>query len=445
MPSKNDDQGKGMQLTLFSRIPRPGHSKTRLIPTLGTVAAARLQQSMTLRALSHARSLENRFPRLRWTLCVDGPMADIPFYFGHVPNSRQQPEADLGARMEQCFQAAEADGVERHVLIGSDVPNLNSEILAEAFDALKNSDLVLGPAEDGGYYLIGLAPTAPPGLFDGVPWGTEDVLSATLANARHLKLSVHQLQPLPDVDVVSDLGYWHRVANEWPAKPEGVSVILPVLNEAEGIGSRIRTLLEQGADEVIVVDGGSQDDSCEQARAAGAVLIQTEPGRGRQMNAGARVAVHEALLFLHADTELESSWRSQLFESLNDSKTVGGAFRFRLDGRAWRYRLLEQLVKLRTRLLKRPYGDQGLFCRREAFFRVGGFPEVAVMEDYIFVGQLRREGRLEILDTAATSSTRNWERAGFWRVSLAHRLMILGYHLGFSLDRLAAIRRRLLQ
>ncbi|MCP1726282.1 rSAM/selenodomain-associated transferase 2/rSAM/selenodomain-associated transferase 1 [Natronospira proteinivora] len=435
----------GMRLTLFSRIPQAGRCKTRLIPKLGAEGAARIHHEMSLRAITHGRLLQHHFPELDFEIAIAGDPDQASHFYGRELRFCAQAGGDLGERMHACFRQGREDGIQRHVLIGSDAPDLDDKQLLAAFEGLADHDLVLGPARDGGYYLIGLSAPPPPLLFQNLPWGSPEILGLTLARAQEEGLALQLLPALDDVDEPADLKHWYDHRRQWPEKADGVSVILPVLDEAEHIGPRIQALREDGADEVIVVDGGSNDDTPDLATQAGARVLHSEPGRARQMNRGARAARHSALLFLHADTALASGWRESLLTALVDPRVVGGAFRFRLDHSAWRYRLLEGLVALRCRLLRRPYGDQGLFCRREAFLRMEGFPEVAVMEDYVFVGRLRREGRLRLLKQAAVSSARNWERVGFWRVTLAHRLMILGHVLGISLDRLARLRQHLLR
>lgn len=442
-----DEHRKRERLTVFSRIPLAGRSKTRLAVGVGTQQAARFHHEMSLRCLTTATRLQHRRDEVDAYLAIADTPQQAKQFFGTQLKTETQSGGDLGERMAACFDAGRRGGVERHVIIGTDAPALTPDLLHDAFEALKDNDLVLGPARDGGYYLIGLAVDPPPILFNNMPWGSPEVLSLTLSRASDTGLSLRLLPALDDVDRPDDLPVWRRRRHRWPPlnSEDGVSVIIPVLNEAEQIAHRVRELLSEGSEEVIVVDGGSQDESVREAESAGARVLSSDPGRGVQMNTGARAARYPALLFLHADTRLGNRWRQELFSSLSDSRTVGGAFRFQLDGRGWRYRLSEWMVALRCRLLRRPYGDQGLFCRSETFLRLGGYPEVALMEDFLFVKALRRQGRLRLLKTPAISSPRNWERAGFWRVFWTHQLVLAGYYLGIPLNRLARWRQRRLR
>lgn len=434
------------RLTVFCRVPQPGRSKTRLIPAVGAKRAATLHREMALRTLTTAEAAQCAVPGLAVRISVAGPQDAAPAAFGSALPFEEQPGGDLGERMATTFRVGWDDGGRHQVIIGTDAPGLSPALIEQAFESLRSHDLVLGPARDGGYYLIGLSMPPPPSLFQSIPWGGPEVLGLTLSRASEAGLKLQLLPALDDVDEPSDLRHWYRVRRRWPATTEGsgVSVVIPVRNEADRIGHQVRQLIGSEADEVIVVDGGSDDGSVQQAEEAGARVVTGEPGRADQMNQGARLAKGPILLFLHADTRLAPGWREEMLARLADSRTVGGSFRFRLDQRRKRYRLLEWLVAMRTRWLRRPYGDQGLFCRREAFFRLNGFPDVPVMEDFVFVGRLRKEGRLARCRTTAISSARNWERVGFWRVVLAHRLVILGYYLGIPLPRLARLRRRLL-
>ena len=150
--------------------------------------------------------------------------------------------------------------------------------------------------------------------------------------------------------------------------PALISVVIPALDEEAHVGDAVRSVRDHA--EVIVVDGGSADGTRAAAEAAGATVIGSARGRGLQLDAGARAARGDWLVFLHADTRLEAGWAATL-RALPDA-VVGGAFRFALDPPRPAYRWLEAGVALRCRLFRLPYGDQGLFARREIYCRIGG-------------------------------------------------------------------------
>lgn len=214
-----------------------------------------------------------------------------------------------------------------------------------------------------------------------------------------------------------------------------LSVIIPTLDEEELVGRAVRSVRDDA--EVIVVDGGSRDTTRRVAEAAGAVVLATVPGRGRQLDAGARRASGDWLVFLHADTWLEPGWAGGLH--VLGPAVVGGAFRFAVDSKRPGYRLIEAGVALRCRLWRLPYGDQGLFVRREVYGMIGGFPPFPLMEDVAFVRRLRRAGCLALLRARAFTSPRHWERRGIVATTVRNAWLLGLYALGQPPDRLARI------
>jgi rSAM/selenodomain-associated transferase 1 len=190
------------KLIIFSRFPEAGIAKTRLIPILGPEGAASLQQRLTERTVGLTRRLAAA-RAVELELCHSGGRADaMREWLGDDLPLRDQGPGNLGEKMARAL--ARAEKYRRLVLIGSDCPDLSLEILTAAFNALAAYDLVLGPALDGGYYLIGLSRPAPE-LFRNQPWGRSELLAATLATAASLGLTYHLLQELADVDRPEDL------------------------------------------------------------------------------------------------------------------------------------------------------------------------------------------------------------------------------------------------
>ena len=188
-------------LILFTRFPEAGRSKTRLIPALGAAGAASLQRQLTENTLRQAQAVRDRLGLALEIHFAGGDEEAMAQWLG-AHAFRRQGAGSLGDRMQRAFARAFADGMEQVVLIGSDCPGLGAGILEQAFLALDDSDLVLGPALDGGYYLIGLN-AARPFLFDGIAWGTAAVLQQTLAKAKALHIT--HLAPLHDIDRPQDL------------------------------------------------------------------------------------------------------------------------------------------------------------------------------------------------------------------------------------------------
>lgn len=227
------------------------------------------------------------------------------------------------------------------------------------------------------------------------------------------------------------------------APAEQLSIVLPVLDEAEGIVEQLQSLqpLRRRGAELIVVDGGSRDGSAERAAAWADQVLISERGRARQMNRGAAAARAPVLLFLHADTRLPDDADQALLGGLAQGRHQWGRFDVRIDGRARVLPLVARMMNLRSRWTGIATGDQALFVQREAFDAVGGFPDQPLMED---VEISRRLGRLSAplcLRQTVLTSGRRWDQRGPWRtIVLMWRLRLL-YWLGVEPERLARLYR----
>jgi len=215
-----------------------------------------------------------------------------------------------------------------------------------------------------------------------------------------------------------------------------LSVIIPARDE-EGLLAETIASVRAEADQVIVVDGGSRDRTDEVAEREGAEVLTSEACRGLQLDRGARAASGEWLIFLHADTRLEPGWAAAI-RSL-EPDVVGGAFRFTLSSSRRAYRLLELGVSLRCRILRLPFGDQGVFVRRDVYDRIGGFPPLPLMEDVVFARRLARSGRLVFPPCRALTSARRWEHNGIARTTLRNSWLLLLYAWGTPPERLARL------
>ena len=222
-----------------------------------------------------------------------------------------------------------------------------------------------------------------------------------------------------------------------------LSVVVPTLNEASWIGptlERARSVLGPGA-ELIVVDGGSVDDTRDRARDAGADrVLECEASRGRQLNVGTRAARGRVLLFLHADTRLAEGSRETILEAVAGGADLG-CHRFGVypsPERFGRWRLLEGAVNLRTRIFRTATGDQAIFATRSHIRKTGGFPDQPLFEDVAFVARSRRAGgRFRVLPVTARTSRRRWESAGFLTTALLHLALRTAHALRVPPGRLA--------
>jgi rSAM/selenodomain-associated transferase 2 len=219
-----------------------------------------------------------------------------------------------------------------------------------------------------------------------------------------------------------------------------LTVIVPTLNEAAHLGAALASLPREA--EVVVADGGSTDETKAIAMHAGARVITGTKGRARQMNQGVDAARGDTLLFLHADCTLGPDAYPQLQRALDGDNVVGGSFRLSIRDATWGLKWIAATSNARARYLQTPYGDQALFVRRSAFEKVGGFPEIAFMEDVALVRKLKRLGKLVLVDETVTTGARHWQQLGSARTTLLNWSMVTLYLLGVPVERLEPYYRR---
>ncbi len=220
-----------------------------------------------------------------------------------------------------------------------------------------------------------------------------------------------------------------------------LSVVIPALDEGDRIEAALASAAAPGV-EVLVVDGGSRDDTVPRAERAGARVLRSERGRAAQLQAGARASHGDVVLFLHADTRLPAGWPHAVNDALRDPAVAGGAFRFRFDRRDASLLLVEWGARLRGAIFRLPYGDQALFLRRRVLDALGGVPQVPIFEDLDLVRGIRRAGRLALLPLPATTSSRRYLDRGVGRTMLRHGVAALAWAVGADRGRVAAWYRR---
>ena len=435
MQPLNDLQNKP-RLIFFTRYPEPGGTKTRLMPSLGPCGAAEIHRRLAENAWRTLKSFAAFEKAEAWIYYEGGTEKRVERWLGPASGISPQEGPNIGRRMENAFREVFQSGCRRVIIVGSDIPGITFSHMRHAFDALKSSDIVLGPSRDGGYWLIGL--NKPSELFNNIPWGSDSVLNKTIRKAKSQGLKVTLLDPLNDIDTAEDLQEWR---SDWAKRRPYVSVIIPALNESEHIRAAVDSAKDPEA-EIIVVDGGSEDDTADQAQKAGAIMIESPKGRAIQQNRGAAVARGHILLFLHADTILPQNYPAVVFDTLLDTKDVLGAFRLKTDQKGPMMRLVEICTQLRARFLKRPYGDQGLFVRKTLFEAQGAFPTVALGEDLFFVRRFAKKGSIRIANADVLTSARRWEDLGILRTSLVNQVVVSGLWLGISTRTLSNIYHR---
>ncbi|MFT7619846.1 MAG: rSAM/selenodomain-associated transferase 2 [Planctomycetota bacterium] len=223
-----------------------------------------------------------------------------------------------------------------------------------------------------------------------------------------------------------------------------LSIVIPTLNEEAGLQRLLPNLQRDGAGEIIVVDGGSEDATVEIAESFDVRILKSSPGRGIQQAVGARAAAGDSILFLHADTSMPLGFEGEIARILKQPGVVAGAFRLKIDAPQPSVRFIESMANLRSRCLRSPYGDQGIFVRKNVLESIGGVPEIPLLEDVRMIRSLRRLGQIVISPLSATTSGRCWTGHGTLRTTAANMSTCAGYILGVDPVRLAAWRRRIL-
>ena len=228
-----------------------------------------------------------------------------------------------------------------------------------------------------------------------------------------------------------------------------ISIVIPTLNESVYLADTLQSIFNAISNpiQIIVVDGGSVDNTVEIATKFGVQVLLCGNGRSYQMNAGATVATGDILMFLHGDTLVPIGFDRWVEEWINLSKSpllkvrkvdqsIAGAFNLKINSDRSGLRWVEWGVKVRSKFFNLPYGDQALFLKASTFHELGGFPELPIMEDFVFVRSLLKHGKITIVPAAVTTSARRWEQQGILKTTIINQIMILGYYLGISPDRL---------
>jgi rSAM/selenodomain-associated transferase 2 len=220
------------------------------------------------------------------------------------------------------------------------------------------------------------------------------------------------------------------------APSASIALVIPCWNDAEALRGLLATLQGLGGWHEVLVAAVGEISHCRPPTADVRFVHCPQPNRGAQMNAGARLATSDALLFHHADTELTQPHLDALAVALTDRETIGGAFHRKYDGRHRGFAWIEPLARAWNARGGTLYGDQSIFVRRDAFTQLGGFPEIPLMEDVEFSRRLRRAGRTVLLDPPIATSARHHRRRGPWRTTARNATMLLLHRCGVCPHRL---------
>ncbi len=429
-------------LVLMTRYPEAGKVKTRLIPQLGAKGACALHKSMAEFVFLEALALEDVAVQVHFTGACEEKME---LWLGTKQEGKEaafisQVEGNLGERIFAAIKSASSCQIEspsspllrkKIVIIGSDCPENRCDNLSKAFELLDNSDCVLGPSKDGGYYLIAFGiegnidqasfleeKIAP--LFQDIDWGGPLVFAQSLSKIEQVGLSLSLLPELSDVDVFEDL-------------PQKISVIIPTLNEENALENLFSSLPPSFSTQFIVADAHSQDKTREMANKYGAISLLSGKGRSQQMLAAAQKAEGEILFFLHADSQLPQNWDSKIRHALADTSKTLGYFSFAIAEDFWSRKIIERATHLRCKYLGLPYGDQGLFVRKKDFLSWNIWP-LPILEDVYLVKKAREQGGLVALPDKLYTSGRRWFKHGFVRTTLINLSVLLCAKFGMNLE-----------
>ena len=418
-------------LLIFLRYPEPGMVKRRLSEAVGPKRAAEVYEKLIRRTLGVACDFKRRQPGVRIVLfhTSQDPVEKLRNKFRGPWEFCAQKGEHLGARMENALQAVFATGARKAVLIGTDLADIEATDIEWAFENAGQKVVVLGPAADGGFYLIGTdSPIGAPFRF--TTWGTGEVFSRT---AQELEAGGFRIRPAAernDVNCKLDLDRLDRDS----MFSGSISVIIPTLTEARKL-SPLLTYLQNSiwpGDEIVVVQGGDFEQTPCRSISPSLTFAGARRGRGIQQNAGAMLARGTILFFLHDDTVPPPEFPYLIRRVCRDDASAFGCFKLHFLPSNRALGLIAAWANIRTALFKLPYGDQGLFCRKEVFEKVGGFGRSYLMEDVDLVRKLRKMGRgaVSILPVPVWSSPDRYLRKGILKASLQNHLTFLLAALG---------------
>lgn len=420
-------------LLIFLKYPAPGRVKTRLSRETGAEKAVEIYEKLLRRTLGVVCDLKRKAPEIRVTLfyAPQDPPQKLMSKFRGPWELRPQEGEHLGRRMANALRSAFAEGAGRVVLIGSDLADVESGDIEEAFRRSAENVVVLGPAADGGFYLVG---TGRPidRAFDFSSWGTGEVFARTARELEAEGFHLHLAPKRNDVDRKCDL---ERLDRD-PLFMDSLSVILPTLGDAEKLSPLLQHIEESlwPGDEILVVQGGAFERASLHRKSPVLTILKTSKGRGIQQNAGAMISRGNLLFFLHDDTVPPPEFAYLIRRACRDWPSVPGCFRLRFMPSNLSLELIATWANLRTALFGLPYGDQGYFCRKELFERAGGFTQKYLMEDVALIRNLRKISRggrfLSILPAYVSTSPERYLRKGVLKASLQNHSIFFLSALG---------------
>lgn len=384
-------------LIIFTRVPEPGKTKTRLMPYFTPKQCAKLHTCFLKDIAKMCGELEED------VFICHTPQDEkqiLHTIFGTKAEYFLQSESGLGERMFEAIDFVLKKGYEACVLIGTDVPEVDSRDIRQAFELLETKEVVFAPVVDGGYYLVGMK-EAKREVFEQKTYGHGNVLHDTMTGLQNCGITVGLLDEKNDIDTREDIVRFrermrknkqlqHSETGKYLMRTGKISIILPIYNEEKTIQKMVKQLESlKNKCEILFVDGGSTDRTLEYIGEEYTVL-HCEKGRGRQMNLGAKKSTGDILFFLHCDSELPEKPLEQIRTVMKDYRF--GCFGIAFHSKNFFMFTCRVISNHRIKDRKVVFGDQGIFIDRDLFFEVGMFPEIPLMEDYQFSLTLKERG-----------------------------------------------------
>lgn len=436
---------KEKAIILFTRVPEPGRTKTRMMPRYTGAECSEMQTCFLRDIMAELRRCSADV-----FVCYEpsGDLSRLRRICGRRPEYFAQSGEGLGERMLNAFREVFAKGYRSCVLLGSDIPEMTAGDIKSAFDVLDHSDAVCGPTADGGYCLIGMKRPLPE-LFDGKSYGHEKVIDDLMAAADSSGIRMGKVRSHRDMDTPDDLlEYLAEMRSDAHLRRSHtgrfvrdhlrISVIIPVYNESSTIDCMISQLEDIKDDcEIIFVDGGSTDDTLSRIP-EGYRIIKSRKGRGAQMNAGASAGSGNIHFFLHCDSELPEDPLGEIRRVM--TRREAGCFGIAFHSRQFFMWTNRWISNGRARIHGIMFGDQGMFMTRELFERLGGFREIPVMEDYQFSLDIRRLGiKPGLARHRIYTSDRRYPKATIPKLRLMHQMYRLRreYKAGTSAEEIS--------
>ena len=393
---------------VFTRVPIPGQTKTRMMPYFSPEECAKLHENF-LKDIAQECEKVNADIFVCYT--PEKGKAYLEKLFRKAKEYISQTGEGLGERMYQAIEYVLEKGYDSCVLIGTDIPELKCSDLEYAFRLLDVNDVVFGPTVDEGYYLVGMKrPVCE--VFEKKTYGTGNVLKQTVQPLQEMGLTIlfiaHNLSVVKYFSDRIGVMYFGKLvemadSNElfknplqpyttgrYLLKKQKISIIVPIYNEETTI-EKLQEQLEnlQGKCEIILVDGGSTDATLSMIR-PGFKVLHSEKGRANQMNLGAKESTGDILFFLHSDSELPKRPLEEIKAVIKDHEA--GCFGIAFHSRQFFMWTCRVISNHRIKDRKVMFGDQGIFITRELFFKAGMFPALPIMEDYQFSLTLKEMG-----------------------------------------------------